>query len=869
MRIFNSIREKQQINEAKARKKDIEEEGAPANVSGNVAGTTGDPPGPSKFSMLRRKKKKKDECEVNESGEYGDLLRNTIIDKGKKLGDWAGKSFFLHKGILWLVGSHAVVNKGPIEKAKKKLNKGLLKALKLDEALTGPTRMQVAKEYNKIKTNVSKLSQAKTHLEKKFNISKVRFHTVRGEVSLLDFKFNESLDEAVGADFTKLVQDGLKKIMDSKWLRQLQSANSGKALDNIILHTAKNEGKSDVKKTIAGVLKRFGKTHDEYMKISLAVESTKLDEKWKEGTYTLKDGETGKVLGKYKSGAAAQRAMNNLLKKADYENLSVELDEKWKKDVEIDSTGEHADKTVEQLKHEIEELRGEPGNNEEMSELLFALRAKGGWKKGEGAAGLKTEGAMRSIPISPDRRKQIEGGKLKVVHSIPSAKGSPTYAPGSHFQIFKKDEKAGQDPFVMATVSNPKKKPVKVLGYYGSHPSSTGALKFAKNGGLIESVELDEYRRKDVFVIVDKKGKVVVAELTQQNADKEISRHRGGTIVLDPDAKVGDVLKTFAKESVELDEADNTAAVAKQVKGAVKKYVTGTLRVRSKGGKTRFIQISADSIDNKLRKMMLDVMSPNAKVHDKDNISYGNISSTIISASVEKWVEALGLTESLELDEAPAKVWHLANKKFNLIFDKDGYTLVTQGSGKEKKLKAKTPEDATAELVKRGYRESVELDAVEIDEKIKSIFDIDPKSKEWKKAKHFKTGETLEIHPFDGARYVMKTDKGGMEFIRKSSVKLKESVEPNTRFNCKSFYVDSTTYNNFSKGRRKFSRWSSYVDTSEGIGAEMYAYVKKHPNRPIVIEDGKGNCRVVKFNRMGGGGNRRRRITTAINQELE
>ena len=66
--------------------------------------------------------------------------------------------------------------------------------------------------------------------------------------------------------------------------------------------------------------------------------------------------------------------------------------------------------------------------------------------------------------------------------------------------------------------------------------------------------------------------------------------------------------------------------------------------------------------------------------------------------------------EEVELDEAPAKVWHLANKKFNLIFDKDGYTLVKQGSGKETKLKAKTPTDATAELVKRGYRESVELD---------------------------------------------------------------------------------------------------------------------------------------------------------------
>ena len=64
----------------------------------------------------------------------------------------------------------------------------------------------------------------------------------------------------------------------------------------------------------------------------------------------------------------------------------------------------------------------------------------------------------------------------------------------------------------------------------------------------LDAFELVEYRRKDVYAITDKKGKVVAANLTKQNAHKEISRHRDGTIVLDPDAKVGDILKTFAKE---------------------------------------------------------------------------------------------------------------------------------------------------------------------------------------------------------------------------------------------------------------------------------------------------------------------------------
>jgi hypothetical protein len=70
------------------------------------------------------------------------------------------------------------------------------------------------------------------------------------------------------------------------------------------------------------------------------------------------------------------------------ESVGNEIDEKWAKKVEIQHTGEHAGKSVAQLKKEIEALKGKPGNKEKMGELLFALRAKTGWKKGQGAAGL-------------------------------------------------------------------------------------------------------------------------------------------------------------------------------------------------------------------------------------------------------------------------------------------------------------------------------------------------------------------------------------------------------------------------------------------------------------------------------------------------
>ena len=66
-----------------------------------------------------------------------------------------------------------------------------------------------------------------------------------------------------------------------------------------------------------------------------------------------------------------------------------DLQEKWKKDVDIKSTGEYENKTIEELEKMKNELKGkEPftdADKEKMSEIIFAIRAKGGWKKGEGA----------------------------------------------------------------------------------------------------------------------------------------------------------------------------------------------------------------------------------------------------------------------------------------------------------------------------------------------------------------------------------------------------------------------------------------------------------------------------------------------------
>jgi hypothetical protein len=56
------------------------------------------------------------------------------------------------------------------------------------------------------------------------------------------------------------------------------------------------------------------------------------------------------------------------------------LNEKWKKEVDIKSTGEYEDKSVEELIDMLVDLKGkEPFNREKFSEVMFAVRAKLGW----------------------------------------------------------------------------------------------------------------------------------------------------------------------------------------------------------------------------------------------------------------------------------------------------------------------------------------------------------------------------------------------------------------------------------------------------------------------------------------------------------
>jgi len=70
-----------------------------------------------------------------------------------------------------------------------------------------------------------------------------------------------------------------------------------------------------------------------------AMEEFKIDEGWKKGKYKVTDGKTGKVLGTFNSGAKAQKYVDDIFQKGDYESLTVELDEEVEIEEKKSATG--------------------------------------------------------------------------------------------------------------------------------------------------------------------------------------------------------------------------------------------------------------------------------------------------------------------------------------------------------------------------------------------------------------------------------------------------------------------------------------------------------------------------------------------------
>ena len=118
--------------------------------------------------------------------------------------------------------------------------------------------------------------------------------------------------------------------------------------------------------------------------------------------------------------------------------------EKWSKDVEVKSTGEHAGKTIAQLKKEVDALRGKPNNEKEMGGLLFAIRAKQGWKKGEGSTGVEEATQIKhekgEIKVGKAERGERKAGESEDDYEDRESGGAKGFRPDPNKKKKKQDD---------------------------------------------------------------------------------------------------------------------------------------------------------------------------------------------------------------------------------------------------------------------------------------------------------------------------------------------------------------------------------------------------------------------------------------------
>ena len=190
---------------------------------------------------------KRESVELGESASRETETAKKIAKKGKKLGDWVGKSYYEYEGNLWVLGGYGsdAVNRGPINKAKKTLNKSLLKKLKFNES--------VDELDEAIKVRWSGLGQVTKILKKKG----IGFHTSKGNImvnpkNLIAAK--SALNKEFGGDFEKKTGMKLKAIKKVGISDEVEHLDEGTPAYRKAMAAYKN---SDTKK-VFDILKKKG-----------------------------------------------------------------------------------------------------------------------------------------------------------------------------------------------------------------------------------------------------------------------------------------------------------------------------------------------------------------------------------------------------------------------------------------------------------------------------------------------------------------------------------------------------------------------------------------------------------------------------------
>ena len=93
------------------------------------------------------------------------------------------------------------------------------------------------------------------------------------------------------------------------------------------------------------------------------------------------------------------------------------------------------------------------------------------------------------------------------------------------------------------------------------------------------------------------------------------------------------------------------------------------------------------------------------------------------------------------------------------------------------------------------------------------------------------------------------------EMSTSSAVDMNPTGKPKKKMKkCEVFSVSDDCYHKFGNGKRKFERWSKYLDLTDASQKKIYDWAKRHHAGTIILKNSvTGQVRGIRYNRTGGG----------------
>lgn len=67
------------------------------------------------------------------------------------------------------------------------------------------------------------------------------------------------------------------------------------------------------------------------------------------------------------------------------------------------------------------------------------------------------------------------------------------------------------------------------------------------------------------------------------------------------------------------------------------------------------------------------------------------------------------------------------------------------------------------------------------------------------------------------------------------------------------FKVSDDIFRRFTQGKKKFKRWSEYLNIEDEYESQIYNYAKRNPKGVLILKTDEDKIKAIRFNRNGGG----------------